>query len=465
MPIWSRPIGCVGAIVLLVSNVFPAVAEPRVIEVGERGQRIVALVRDAHREAGFTGAVLAGEQGKVIAAVAVGSVGDDPLEVTSLFELASCTKPFTAIAVMKLVEEGKLALDDSISDHLPGVPDSCRAITVRHLLQHTSGIPGTNTSGAGTDLAVVLPTFLEGGPRTTPGERHEYWNQGYALLSEIIARASGKSYVAYCREAIFKPCGMTSTRFTGDRPPAKVKVALGRSTFGPDRSALEHPYGDYGFQYRGMGGIATNLVDLWRWRQALTSGKLLTEASLAEMTKPGPGGYALGWRVHELEAGHAVLEHTGKVRGFLASLRLNPKSDGCLFILANSDESEPFERVKTACEEAIDGTLSSTAPRAIDGSAVDELAGIYRDHAGRTLTVSREGRFLRALIDWHGPTTVGYLNPTDAEELSYDTMVSSSPARFKRMNLITVARDEAGNVTGLTISDLEPPLTFERVGE
>jgi CubicO group peptidase (beta-lactamase class C family) len=206
-----------------------------VIEEGELGRRIVKIVRDAHRDAGFTGAVLAADKGKVIAAVAVGKVGAKPLEVTSLFELASCTKPFTAVAVMKLAEQGKLKLDDSIADHLPGIPENCRAITVRHLLQHTSGIPGTNTNGAGTDLAVVLPTFLEGGPQATPGERHEYWNQGYALLSEVIARASGQSYTAYCREAIFKPCKMESTRFTGERAPPKISVAIGRSTRGASR--------------------------------------------------------------------------------------------------------------------------------------------------------------------------------------------------------------------------------------
>jgi hypothetical protein len=86
---------------------------------------------------------------------------------------------------------------------------------------------------------------------------------------------------------------MQNTRFTGDRPPAKVKVAIGRSTIGPDRSALEHPYGEYGFQYRGMGGVVTNLVDLWRWRQCLTSGKLLKKDSIEEMMRPGPDGYAL----------------------------------------------------------------------------------------------------------------------------------------------------------------------------
>jgi CubicO group peptidase (beta-lactamase class C family) len=467
MSSWLWTILCVGIIgVTPTLNAALRAADDGVIEVGATGKRIVNLVKQAHRESGFTGAVLAAERGKVIAAVAVGAVGDDPLKVSALFELASCTKPFTAIAVLKLVEEGKLSLDDSIADHLPGVPDSCRAITVRHLLQHTSGIPGTNSNGAGTDLAVVLPTFLEGGPRSTPGERHEYWNQGYALLSEVIARASGKPYKVYCREAIFKPCKMDSTCFTGDRPPPKVQVAIGRSTFGRDRSALEHPYGEYGFQYRGMGGMVTNLVDLWRWRQGLTAGKLLKEESLKEMLRPGPHGYALGWRINDLDDGRIVQEHTGKVRGFLASIRLDPTSDGCLFVLANSDDSLPFELVKSACEAALAGAKpSATLPQMIAAKLAEELMGSYRDRGGRTLTVRREGELTQASIDWHGPITQGYLNPTKTEQLSYDQMISTNPPKFKRMNVIRVTQDKAGRVTRLTISDLNPPLTFERVAE
>ena len=243
-------------------------------QVGETGEAIVAFVRQEHEATGFSGAVLAGRDGKVIAAVGVGSLGDgsgDPIRVDTLFEIASCTKPFTAVAVMKLAEAGRLALDDPISQHLPGVPSDCQAITVRHLLQHTSGIPGANSRGGGEDLAKVLPTFLEGGPRTKPGERHEYWNQGYALLSEVIARASGQSYTAYMRGEILKPCKMQNTRFTGHRPPRSVSVATGVSSRGANRSALEHPYGEYGFQYRGMGGLVTNLIDLWRWDRSLSA--------------------------------------------------------------------------------------------------------------------------------------------------------------------------------------------------
>ncbi|HEY1068583.1 MAG TPA: serine hydrolase domain-containing protein, partial [Pirellulales bacterium] len=430
-----------------------------VIQEGPKGKKIVALVRKANKESGFTGAVLAAEKGKVIAAVAVGEVDGKPLEPTSLFEIASCTKPFTAVAVLKLAEEGKLSLDDPIAKHLPSIPEDCRAITVRHLLQHTSGIPGENFQGAGTDLAEVLPTFLAGGPRTTPGEKHEYWNQGYALLSEVIARASGKPYTAYCREAIFKPCKMESTRFTGEKAPPKVRVAVGQSTRGAPRSALDHPYGEYGFQYRGMGGIVTSLVDLWRFDRALKTGKLLKATSIAEMTTAGPGDYGLGWQVVELEEGHTVHEHTGSVRGFLASIRRDPASDGLLVVLANNDDGEPFDLVKAECEAVLEGRKTSGAAKGLDPELAKAIVGVYRDEQGRTFTVAVDGGRVTGVIDWFGPKSFGFLSPTKTADLLFDMMQGGRP---QPTNVIAVERDGEGKVKALTITDLAPTLRFER---
>ena len=85
------------------------------------------------------------------------------------FRVRSATKPFTAIAVMHLVERKKVELEAPMARYLPGIPADCQAITVRHLLQHTTGIPGTNSAGGGTDIARVLPSFLKGGPVHKPG--------------------------------------------------------------------------------------------------------------------------------------------------------------------------------------------------------------------------------------------------------------------------------------------------------
>lgn len=461
--------------ILLLLFIFVSVARSYdgVTQVGETGERIVTFVRQTHEDAGFRGAVLAAQDGKVIAAVAVGPLGDEKgeeLRVDTLFEIASCTKSITAIAVLKLVEDGQLSLNDSITKHLPGIPDSCQGITVRHLLQHTSGIPGTNTKGSGKDLAKVLPTFLKGGPQNPPGENHEYWNQGYSLLSEVIARASGKTYIQYVREAILNPCKMTSTRFTGQRAPRKASVSIGVSAQGANRSALDHPYGEYGFQYRGMGGLVTNLIDLWRLDRTLASEELLDSKSLEEMTRPGKAGYALGWRIKKIDSGAIVHEHTGKVRGFLASIQRNPSSDGCLFVLANSDSSAPFEMVRQGCENLLEGKdppvySKPAADPGLDSSLISELVGTYRDKKGRTFTVSLDGHHAKALINWNGPITYGYLGAADnSDGLLFGTMKNYDSKAFVSADKIILERDESEIVAlVLTIVEIKKAIRFARV--
>lgn len=467
------------AFLIVLTGALPAVisdAYEGVTQVGETGEKLVAFVRQSHENAGFSGAVLAGQGGKVVAAVAVGTLSEsseEPITVDTLFELASCTKPFTAVAVMKLAEEGKLSLDDPIAKHLPGIPASCEGITVRHLLQHTSGIPGTNSRGGGTDLAAVLPTFLEGGPRTPPGTKHAYWNQGYSLLSEVIARASGRPYTQYVREAILEPCKMASTRFAGDAPPKGTPVATGASTRGSrgPRTALEHPYGEYGFQYRGMGGLVTNLIDLWRFDRSLARGKLLSEESLAEMLKPGDSGYALGWRVTRRDNGRSVHGHTGSVRGFLASIRRDPADDACLFVLANSDNSGPFDLVRSGCEALLEGKepprhAKPAADVVLPPERVDALIGVYRDAQGRTLSVSRDRRHAKALINWHGPITYGYLGASEGDDLLFGMMKRFSKKAFATADSVTVERtgDQVAALT-LTLSEINKSIRFERVAE
>src|SRR5262245_16889135 len=157
--------------------------DERFVAKADAAQRLSGFL-DRAEALGISGAVLAARDGKVWIARGVGQAdlqGKVPNTATTLFEIASATKQFTAAAILKLVELKKLKLDDSIALHLPKVPESCAKITVRHLLQHTSGIPGSNAEGGGDDVEKVLPTFLRGGPKHEPGTHWEYWNQGYAL--------------------------------------------------------------------------------------------------------------------------------------------------------------------------------------------------------------------------------------------------------------------------------------------
>lgn len=434
---------------------------------GQQRNTITEFVESVHDSFGFRGAVFVGRDGRQIVSTGVGMCGPDssvPVDSSTLFEIASCTKSFTAIAVLQLEEAGQLKLDDSISTHLPAVPQNCRGITVRHLLQHTSGIPGTNSKGFGDVFADVLPVFLAGGPRHKPGTHWEYWNQGYSLLSEVIANASGMTYQEYCEERIFRPSGMTSTCFTGDSVPPSATVAIGTAMQGASRSALDHPYGSYGYQYRGMGGIVSNLNDLSKWIEALRGGKLLNEESRQAMVSGGEFGYGLGWRVSDPTKGNLVLSHTGSVRGFLASIRVSDRGDSYAIVLARSDQSLPFKIIDAAASEAMFGRMAvvSKLPLPLSKDEIQATVGAYKDTRGRVFTIANEGNVVTATINWGGPKTQGYLGYVEPNKTALFMIKSYKPLQVTIDGAVALKRI-GQHTTTVTLADLKPPLSFQRV--
>ncbi len=377
----------------------PAEDAPHV--VGEAGERIARYVERVAAN-GFSGTVLAAIDGKVIAAVSTGFAdleGTTPLTPATLFEIASASKQFTAAAVMRLVQDGRLRLDDPIAKHLPqgSIPENCRGITIEHLLRHTSGIPGSNSQGGGDDIEAVLPSFLRGGPRHEPGTHWEYWNQGYAILSEIINRASGEDFTEFSKRALFRPAEMKSTCFTGDESPDGTTVAVGRSSRGAPRSALDHPYGSFGFQYRGMGGVVSSAWDLWRWDRALRADEILSTQSKEQLFKPGLRSYALGWFVRRDRHGRLVQSHGGGVRGFICEMRRYPEQDAFLVVLCNRDDAPLREVVQT-----VEAMLFGDAGEPDDGAELANLDGRYESERGPVLIIKSAGGISRAAIHWSG---------------------------------------------------------------
>ena len=255
------------------------------------------------------------------------------------FEIASTTKPFTACAILALVEEGKIALDDSIADHLPGVPDDKRGITIRHLLAHTSGMPRTAGGGGGDDLARAVSDYLAAALVREPGVKHEYWNGGYALLAGIVETVTEGRYADYCAQRLFARAGLRATGFTGDTLWPAERQAVGYAGGAPVRRAAEHAYGGaYGHQYRGMGGMVTTAEELWRLTRAVLDGKVLEPKSVEQMLTVVDGSYGLGWGRTATRRNTTRIGHGGDVRGFHTQLNLFPDEDAAIVLLSNVDE-------------------------------------------------------------------------------------------------------------------------------
>lgn len=296
----------------------------------------------------FWGAALVARDGEVLLAKGHGLANQDgrPIDRTSLFELASVTKPFTAMLVMRLDRAGALSIDDPISRHLPDVPADKRGITIRHLLSHTSGLgppadrPSEDTREAAERMYLAAPL---GAP---PGTKYEYSNVGYMLLAAIVERATGKPFEDALREHVLAPAGMRSAGMCGERCVDRGRAVArarsspqGASDMIADEGAVDWPYPDR-WAYVGCGGVVASLDDLLAFDRALRGDVLLDAARRAALFTPGAGGYALGWQVSSGPLGR-VAEHTGGVAGFRTIVRRWLDRDQLVIVLTN-EHNDPI---------------------------------------------------------------------------------------------------------------------------
>ena len=246
---------------------------------------------------------------------------DVPVTPDTVFELASLTKQFTASAIMTLVEDSRVKLDDSITVYLANCPETWKPITVRHLLTHTSGLPGLAT-GFGTlqrsreRVRYSTADFFESAVKDTldfvPGERFQYSDVGYFLLGMIIEKATGQRWREYLDARFFKPLGMTSTSVLDHQRILKHRAAGYTIRDGE----IVNIRRIWDVELPSAYGVFSSVKDLVTWDAALASGRVLTPASLSLMwarlkrNDGGTGLYGFGWGVYD-RRGHRWISHTG----------------------------------------------------------------------------------------------------------------------------------------------------------
>lgn len=266
-----------------------------------------------------------------------------PAKPETVFEIGSITKQFTAACILLLQQDGKLSVDDRISRHLADTPPAWSNITVRHLLNHTSGLKNyTGLNGFEMTKRLTQAQFIKAiGAQPVdfaPGEQAKYCNSGYNLLGFIVENVSGKNYWAFLAERIFGPLGLTTAT---NRDPAFV-VPNRASGYIRKRGALLNRDGDLTDVF-SAGAIVATVGDLAKWNAALDTDRLLTAASRAQMWTSGKLNsgqdchYGFGWRVDPYQ-GHRNLGHSGSTSGFSASLQRFPDDQVTVIVLCNSDE-------------------------------------------------------------------------------------------------------------------------------
>ncbi len=234
------------------------------------------------------------------------------------FRLASVTKQFTAMAIMILVERGLLDYTTALSAVFPDFPDYGNTVTVKHLLQHTSGLIAYEDLIPDTATIPVLDedvlTMMMGQDSTyfTPGSDYRYSNSGYAVLVMIIEKLSGLSFAGFLAENIFEPLGMSGTvayqqGISNVKHRAYGYIVNADSLQFNDQSMTSSVLGD--------GGIYTSLLDLYKWDQALYTDRLMTRESMERAFQPGLEDYGFGWYIDDYQ-GHNRVYHTGSTCGF-----------------------------------------------------------------------------------------------------------------------------------------------------
>jgi D-alanyl-D-alanine carboxypeptidase len=292
----------------------------------------------------FSGAVLVARDGEVLLQDAWGLADREagtPNTPETRFRIGSMNKMFTAVATLQLVEAGKLALDDTVGKHLTDYPneDVASKVTVRHLLTHTGGtgdIFGPEFERNRLRLrehSDYVNLYGSRGPSYQPGTRHEYSNYGYILLGALIKAVSGASYYDYVRDNVFEPAGMTST----DSLPESEDVpnrAVGYMRSGSGDAWM--PNTDT-LPWRGTaaGGGYSTVGDLMRFAQALSSGTLISKATLADATRQQQDQYGYGFTVGQEPVPN--YGHGGGAPGMNGELRVFPKLSYVVVILSNLD--------------------------------------------------------------------------------------------------------------------------------
>jgi CubicO group peptidase (beta-lactamase class C family) len=279
------------------------------------------------------------------------------LNDSSLFELASVSKAFTAMGIMMLKEQGKLNYEDDVKKYIPELPYD--GMTVRHFLTHTSGLPDYEGLLEGWDMKKIATNddvvkFLQTKRPPIlfkPGEQWQYSNTAYAMLATMIQRVSGKPYGQFLSENIFVPLGMKRTRTYNTRRAGEVIDNYAYGFIYSDslkKYVLPDSLKEFFYVYpldgiEGDGIVNSTTVDLFKWNQALYTDKLVSKATLEEAFTPGKlnsdsvHSYGFGWFIRNDSISGKIMSHTGGWPGYRNLIMRFVDSGDCIIVLTNAE--------------------------------------------------------------------------------------------------------------------------------
>ena len=332
-------------------------------------------------------AVLVAQKGEIIYKKAIGMANMElkvPLQPDMVFRLASLTKEFTAVAILQLVEQGKISLTDNITKYIPEYPTQNYTITIENLLTHTSGIKDLNAIiefnlNRRKDYQLIeLIDLIKKQPLIfAPGTKCKYSNSGFIILGYIIELVSGKPYADYLEENIFRPAGMKNTCYDNTE-----KIIVNRvSGYSPVKNVIQNAPYESMISAFSAGGLMSTVDDLYKWTQALYQYKIIKKETLENATKPytlsdgSVTDYGYGFFLGNIQGSREVY-HPGGVSGFQSFTTYLPDEDVLVAMLTNCNGSFDYVAERLAAL-----TIGKPYPKEIqiDKNILYLYTGVYEN--------------------------------------------------------------------------------------
>lgn len=347
------------------------------------------MLSEQFKPAGPGATALVARNGQVIYRKAFGMANvelDVPMQIDNVFRIGSISKQFTAVAILQLMEQGKLDVKDDIKKYIPDYPTHGYSITIEHLLTHTAGTKSY------TDMkdfmermrkdvtpAEMIDHFKGEPMEFAPGTKWNYNNSAYFLLGYIIEKLSGKTYPQYVEENFFKPLGMASSLYGDDAKIVKKRAgAYAKANNGVENAAylsMTQPY--------AAGSLQSTVDDLFKWHKALHSYKLLKKETLEKafvkykLSSGKETNYGYGWFLGQI-MGSPTIEHGGGINGFLTMSIYLPREDVFVAVFSNCECNPPTETTAKLAALAI-GKPYFYKEIKIDPAMLKEYTGVFEN--------------------------------------------------------------------------------------
>jgi CubicO group peptidase (beta-lactamase class C family) len=335
-----------------------------------------------------------------------------PIRIDTIFDIASVSKQFTALAFTLLVHEGLLSLEDDVREYVPELADYGEKITLKHLIYHTSGLRDQwellLLAGWRWDDVITMEDILDLVSKQKslnhiPGHNFLYCNTGYTLLAVVVQRVTGKSLRDFCDERLFKPLGMKNTHFHDDH----TEVVMNRAYSYVPAGGNHYRKAVLNYANIGAAGLFTTVEDMTLWDREFYEGKVFGKAVIDEMLTPGKLNdgetldYARGLQIAAYR-GLKIVEHGGATAGYRAHLLRFPEQNFSVILFSNLGTVSPGDLARKVADIFLEEQLGNKMPQLdaieLPSEELEKFAGMYFNEKEQLIRrlYMRDGRLVLA---------------------------------------------------------------------